>query len=706
MDRVIVYDGALPQTTDVLLTNKFGMNGLSFALRAALGNGTVVHGLSCTPGGGMTVTIGAGSIYALDNVDGTAYGDLGTDFNTILKQGILYAPLNLTIVNTLPPGFSQVFLVQAQLTDIDSGNAVLPYYNAANPSQPFSGPNNSGTSQFTTRTCVTTISLVAGQAAPTGSQVTPNAQTNNVGLYTITISNSTVTISSGLIATLPTAPFFPNLPEIPGDVQANLWTYAPDTSAVPNVIVATIKPPVITLTPGLIAIIKVTNTITGPTTLNLNNLGAVAVHRSGGAAMSANDITAGAICAFMYDGTAWQLLNYNGATSSSITNNTFSSNIPYGIDVSGAANTVTITSMTQSGVQIAGAITAAGVISTASATITMPNVSGFPWVTAGMTVYDLTNSQTIGTILTWVGTTLTLTANSLHNGSGGTDSLNISAIGSLFAGLAISVKIANNNTGAATITLPGIPTATAILENMVALLPNALVAGQVILLVYDGTSFQKITARWPYQLFDEASPPASDINMQVGDQTTITFTNVTNIPLKTLCPSGGGVFAIEVVITASNATDTDLYLNPNNTTFGAVFKQWQQINSDAGSTVSPYMNVNPAANANMSAGGGTAFYSSFVFNLFIGPNASDVINNIGPFFMNIVVSTFTAAKMARYNGGISGGPVEGFELWGDTSTAWTSLGTIAAAKTGNPAGGYGAAVLATVSGTVIVRRLA
>lgn len=78
-------------------------------------------------------------------------------------------------------------------------------------------------------------------------------------------------------------------------------------------------------------------------------------------------------------------------------------------------------------VQVAGVATAAGTISTGSATITMPNVSGFPWVVAGMAVYDTTNSKIIGTVSTWIGTTLTLTGNATNNGSGATDVLSISA---------------------------------------------------------------------------------------------------------------------------------------------------------------------------------------------------------------------------------------------------------------------------------------
>jgi hypothetical protein len=80
-------------------------------------------------------------------------------------------------------------------------------------------------------------------------------------------------------------------------------------------------------------------------------------------------------------------------------------------------------------VQIAGAVTAAGTISNASSTITMPNVSGSPWVVNGMNVFDLTNAYAngqIGTISTWVTTTLTLTGNASNNGTGGTDSLQFS----------------------------------------------------------------------------------------------------------------------------------------------------------------------------------------------------------------------------------------------------------------------------------------
>src|SRR5215472_1645834 len=77
---------------------------------------------------------------------------------------------------------------------------------------------------------------------------------------------------------------------------------------------------------------------------------------------------------------------------------------------------------------LSGNITAAGAISTGSATITMPNVSGFPWVVPGMAVFDNTNAKYIGVVLTYIGTTLTLTANAANNGVGATDSLAFSAV--------------------------------------------------------------------------------------------------------------------------------------------------------------------------------------------------------------------------------------------------------------------------------------
>jgi hypothetical protein len=71
-----------------------------------------------------------------------------------------------------------------------------------------------------------------------------------------------------------------------------------------------------------------------------------------------------------------------------------------------------------------------------------------------MNVYDLTNSQQIGTVLTYTGTTLTLTGNASHTGSGSTDSLQFSAFpaSSASTGTEPAVTAANVTNTNATIT--------------------------------------------------------------------------------------------------------------------------------------------------------------------------------------------------------------------------------------------------------------
>jgi hypothetical protein len=104
------------------------------------------------------------------------------------------------------------------------------------------------------------------------------------------------------------------------------------------------------------------------------------------------------------------------------------------VSVQTVAGVVTGLTLTSPGINFAagdilsGNITAAGTISTGSPTVTMPNASGFPWVVPGMAVYDSTTGFVIGTVLTYTGTTLTLTANAAHNGLGATDVLTFSAV--------------------------------------------------------------------------------------------------------------------------------------------------------------------------------------------------------------------------------------------------------------------------------------
>lgn len=78
-------------------------------------------------------------------------------------------------------------------------------------------------------------------------------------------------------------------------------------------------------------------------------------------------------------------------------------------------------------VQIGGTVAATASFTTASPNITMTSNPG--WVVPGMNVYDTTNAQQIGTVSSYSGTALVLTANAAHASSGTTDSLYFSAFG-------------------------------------------------------------------------------------------------------------------------------------------------------------------------------------------------------------------------------------------------------------------------------------
>ena len=82
---------------------------------------------------------------------------------------------------------------------------VLPYYNAANPAQPYSGPNNSGVAQNTHRIQRVQLQLKAGAPAPTGTQATPPVDNGWAGLYVITVGYGQTAVTAANISTLPTA---------------------------------------------------------------------------------------------------------------------------------------------------------------------------------------------------------------------------------------------------------------------------------------------------------------------------------------------------------------------------------------------------------------------------------------------------------------------------------------------------------------------
>ena len=229
MDRNLVYPGSIPLDTDLLGTNRHTMIALGYLAQAMLGTNTVVDGLACIPTtpASMTVTIGAGSISQLGVVDGLAYGSLAADAaDPLVKMGINLAPTSLTLTAPTTSGQSINYLIQAALQESDSDPVVLPYYNAANPSQPYSGPTNSGVAQNTRRIQRVQLGVKPGVPATTGTQTTPPVDNGWVGLYVITVSYGQTTIAAGSIMQLTTAPFLAwKLPELRPGFASGVQTF-------------------------------------------------------------------------------------------------------------------------------------------------------------------------------------------------------------------------------------------------------------------------------------------------------------------------------------------------------------------------------------------------------------------------------------------------------------------------------------------------
>ena len=210
MDRQIVYPASIPLDTDFLSLNRNTMIAIGSTLQAVLGTSSVADGLACQPTvpASLTVTVGPGSITQFGALDALSYGSLAADAtDQIVKMGINLASTSFALTPPTTSGQSIVYLIEASFVESDATPVVLPYVNAADPSQPYSGPANSGTAQNTQRIQRVQLQLKAGAAANTGTQTAPAVDTGWSGLYLITVNNGQSTITGGAITTHPAAPF-------------------------------------------------------------------------------------------------------------------------------------------------------------------------------------------------------------------------------------------------------------------------------------------------------------------------------------------------------------------------------------------------------------------------------------------------------------------------------------------------------------------
>jgi microcystin-dependent protein len=256
------------------------MTAIAKVCAAMFGTSGIVNGLSCTPTSPatMTVQVGAGEIYQMEALEATTCGTLPADTtHQILKQGIqlgTYTTSSFAAPTT--SGQSINYLIEAQYQDSDisldptTGNSpvVLQFYNSANPSQPWSGPNNSGSTSNTFRDGVIAYQIKAGAAATTGTQVTPTPDSGWIGLWVVTVPFGASSLTSGNISQYSTAPILPST-GILGSIITSGLLYGTDNGSA-NVVQASFPLPSTTIADNQPFWVKIKNTNTGATTFTPN----------------------------------------------------------------------------------------------------------------------------------------------------------------------------------------------------------------------------------------------------------------------------------------------------------------------------------------------------------------------------------------------------------------------------------------------------
>jgi hypothetical protein len=166
--------------------------------------GPFFTGLACVPNtpAAMNVIVQPGAVYAQAALDATAYSSLAADSTVTMKQGILKTAQTFATPAPTTSGQSVVYLISASFLEADTNAVVLPYYNASNPSQAYSGPSGTGASQNTLRQDTVQLTLTAGVPATTGTQQTPATPAGQTALYTITVAYGATSVTAANIASV------------------------------------------------------------------------------------------------------------------------------------------------------------------------------------------------------------------------------------------------------------------------------------------------------------------------------------------------------------------------------------------------------------------------------------------------------------------------------------------------------------------------
>jgi len=139
-------------------------------------------------------------------LDQTNFGSLPPSGDTVVKTGTIVSPSTIPLGTTADQSMVLSWLIQATLVEVDDEPLALQYWNAANPSIPFSGPENSGSAQNTRRRTQLVITAKASSPTPVGTFAPPSPDPGFVGLYGITTWIGKGSITQDDIHPLPAAP--------------------------------------------------------------------------------------------------------------------------------------------------------------------------------------------------------------------------------------------------------------------------------------------------------------------------------------------------------------------------------------------------------------------------------------------------------------------------------------------------------------------
>lgn len=147
----------------------------------------------------LSINIASGRIYQFASSDLVATGSIPQDLSVIVQQG--FNPAQTLTLTAPSSGQSQWNVVQAQFSQVDAvrtgdpNGGIVPFYNAANPTQPTLNSIN------TVRKGVCVLQVITGSAATTGSEVPPTPTGGWVPLYMIDLAGGQTQITTSQIIT-------------------------------------------------------------------------------------------------------------------------------------------------------------------------------------------------------------------------------------------------------------------------------------------------------------------------------------------------------------------------------------------------------------------------------------------------------------------------------------------------------------------------